>query len=218
MEPRPFVRRYGAGVHIGNWVEEDKLNEDVAEGRALGTIKPDSVKTRSSPFVVKQDLTLTDMQSTTKSTYQGVQIPTDSRGKRGDVIEDAFVATARSMLKQPEPEKVEMKATSREYGGWSPVQPTAPPVTSTTLMKKERSYRTEQGPPTEEELAELREKIAHPPPLSEPISIYCKEDGTQTRSLAGTFSSAVGGKTTFRKQSDFTMPIDQYTKSKWKDI
>jgi hypothetical protein len=66
-------------------VEDQKLKSDVAEGQATGAILRDKTKLKSSPFLVKSDVTMTEMHTTMRDSYQGVQIPVESRGKRGDV-------------------------------------------------------------------------------------------------------------------------------------
>ena len=128
------------------------------------------------------------------------------------------------MMRKQEPEKQEFSSTSREYGSWSDFQPTSEPLTAEKMAKeRKRGYKlTGQEPQTmeeaEAEIARLQEELSHPTTFSQSISIYTDGDGTQTRSLAGTSFGGLHGKKGFNKNSDFSVPIEEYTKTKWKDI
>ena len=140
------------------------------------------------------------------------------------LLERSYAVKARDMMVKKEPEQEQMSTTSREYGSWTGFKPTSEPMTAEKLAQiKLRGFRSNgQEPQTveeaEAEIARLQEELSHPTKFSDPISVYSEADGTQTRSLAGTSYGGLHGKKGFNKQTDFSMPIDQYTKTKWKDI
>ena len=72
--------------------EERRLAEDIKENEEMGTLIRDRSKSKSSPFVAKQDLTLVDIHSTTRTTYTGAQIPQDTKGKREEVYQTFITA------------------------------------------------------------------------------------------------------------------------------
>lgn len=132
--------------------------------------------------------------------------------------------TARDMAKPKPTGSVPLTTTARDIGSWSSFQPTSEPITAEKMAKDQKRgfHATGDEPQTieeaEAEIARLEKELSKPQHFSETISIYSSEDGTQTRSLAGACSSAPGGKIGFNKNSDFSMPIAQYKKTKWKDI
>ena len=126
-------------------------------------------------------------------------------------------------MKTDETPHYEMTSTNSEYGSWSSVQPTSEPLTAERLNRtKTRGFPRGEEPQTiaeaEAEIARLEQELAQPQEFSETISVWADADGTQTRSLSGTTSTGLLGKKGFNKNTDFSIPIDYYSKTKWKDI
>ncbi|KAA6397266.1 MAG: hypothetical protein EZS28_007208 [Streblomastix strix] len=68
------------------------------------------------------------------------------------------------------------------------------------------------------DIESLEQQIKELPPLAPAISVFRKEDGTQLNTLSGEVKDYAGGKHEFQKNSYFSMPIDEYTKTDWKDL
>ncbi|KAK2949233.1 hypothetical protein BLNAU_15836 [Blattamonas nauphoetae] len=221
METNKRGLKYSRGVLIGNWNEEKVLSDDIREEERNGTImKVDGVKTRSSPFISVQDPSKQEVNTTSRQTYQGAQIPQAHRGRRENMLEESFAITARTVTRsapQPHPRP---DPTSKEYGHWYPPNdrpsPHKCPSTERTLKEQKRadeSNKTEEE--LEAEIAALEEELQKPRQFSESCSIYNETKQIQTRSMG---LGVMEPKTGFQKQSYFTMPIEQYNGTSWKDL